>query len=254
MGKKFSRSNACAIVTGASSGIGYAIAKRLHDDGFKLAIVSRSAERIEKAAGEIGQDVLWSAVDLSHKEKAFEAIQSLAQKMGKIRLLVNNVGSIQSVSVDSPFAQAIENWDAVLIANLTSAFIVSLAALPYIESPGGRIINISSIAGLAGSSRPGGLAYSAAKAGVLGFTRCLARELGSKGITVNAIAPGLIANTDLFGGPLDPKRQREVVNETVLRRVGVPEDIAGTVAWLASADASFVTGATISVNGGWHIA
>lgn len=242
-----------AIVTGASSGIGFAIAQRLLEDGYRLGIIARQVDRLEDAAHRLGPEVIWESTDLSDRDSAYMAVQKLAKALGHVRVLVNNAGSTRSVSSVTPIQQAISDWDNVINTNLRSTFITSLATLPYLVSPGGRIINISSIAGQAGSSQPGGLAYAAAKAGVLGFTRSLARELGTKGITVNAVAPGLITNTGFFGGPLSPERLHQITAATAVGRAGEPEEIASAVSWLASSEATFITGATIAINGGWHI-
>ena len=242
-----------AIVTGASSGIGLAIAKRMLDDGYTVTIVARHEDKLKEAAHKLGGNVRWAAIDLSECDTAYVAIKELAEALGTVTVLVNNAGSTRSVSSTSTVPQAFKDWENIINTNLRSTFISSLSVIPNLASPGGRIINISSIAAQTGSRGPGGLAYAAAKAGVLGFTKSLARELGAKGITVNAIAPGLVKNTGFFGAPLPPERIRLVSQQTPLGRAGEPEEIAAAVSWLASSESSFITGATISVNGGWHI-
>ena len=126
-----------------------------------------------------------------------------------------------------------------------------MSAAPHLSRPGGRIVNVSSIAAFMGGSAPGALAYASAKAGVLGLTYALARELSPQGITVNAIAPGLVLNTGFFGGPLPEERLEATIAQTPVGRAGCPEDVAAAVHYLASPQASFVTGEVLNVNDGW---
>ena len=218
-----------------------------------MAIIGRDSERARRAANEIAADSIWQRGDLHLREEVERAIAAIAKELGRIDVLVNNAGSTRPVSADMPLQQAERDFVEVLDANLRSTFLVSLATLPHLRAPGGRVINISSIAAQTGSSRPGGLAYAAAKAGVQGFTLSLARELAPRGITVNAVAPGFIANTRFFGEALPEQRLREIVSETPLERAGAPDDVANAVTWLAAANTSFVTGSVVSVNGGWRI-
>ncbi|WP_132531890.1 SDR family oxidoreductase, partial [Pseudomonas aeruginosa] len=168
-------------------------------------------------------------------------------------VLVNNAGFTRKIAATTPLAEAEREWDALLDGNLKSAFLMSLAVLPHFAEEGGRIIHIGSIAAQTGSGSPGALGYAAAKAGLHGFGVALARELGSRGITVNSVAPGYIADTRFFPGGLDPQRVAAIVGETPLGRTGRVEDIAAAVAWLASPEAGFVTGTVVSVNGGWRV-
>lgn len=242
-----------ALVTGGSSGIGLAIARTLSAHGYHVGIIARDTQRLEQAVIEIGSDTCWYAADLSQRESAEAAIAAISTELGHIDVLVNNAGLMRAISAETPLADAEKLWDEVLDGNLKSTFLVTLASLPYLASPGGRIINISSIAAQAGSSRPGGLGYSAAKAGVQGFTLSLARELAPRGITVNAIAPGFIPDTRFFGAGVPDERVRAIVAETPVGRAGTPFDIGDAVRWLASPEASIVNGTTISVNGGWRV-
>ncbi|MGU2195685.1 SDR family NAD(P)-dependent oxidoreductase [Pseudomonas aeruginosa] len=241
-----------ALVTGGSSGIGLAIARRLRQQGYRIALVARDSQRLQRAAAELG-GVPWMATDLSRRE----AVEAVAAWVGDtfqgLDVLVNNAGFTRKIAATTPLAEAEREWDALLDGNLKSAFLMSLAVLPHFAEEGGRIIHIGSIAAQTGSGSPGALGYAAAKAGLHGFGVALARELGSRGITVNSVAPGYIADTRFFPGGLDPQRVAAIVGETPLGRTGRVEDIAAAVAWLASPEAGFVTGTVVSVNGGWRV-
>ncbi len=242
------------VVTGGSSGIGLAIAQRLRQEGYRVGLVARHSDRLRQVASSIANDTVWQPADLGVRSEAQAAISALAQDLGGIDVLVNCAGSTTAVRADSPLEEAEHAWDDVIAANLKSTFLATLAALSYLRRPGGRVINIGSIAAQSGSSRPGGLAYAAAKAGVQGLTASLAREVAAQGITVNTIAPGLIEGTEFFGTAGIPSaRLGEIVHEIPVGRPGHPTDVAAAVAWLASKDASFITGATVPVNGGWRI-
>jgi 3-oxoacyl-[acyl-carrier protein] reductase len=242
-----------AIVTGSSSGIGLAIAKRLASEGYRVAIVGRDSERARHAADQVAAGSIWQSGDLRLRADVERVVAAIVKEFGRVDVLVNNAGSTQPVSADMPLQQAELAFEQVLDANLKSTFLISLATLPHLSAPGARVINISSIAAQAGSSRPGGLAYAAAKAGIQGFTLSLARELAPRGITVNAVAPGFIASTRFFGDGIPNQRLREIVSETPLNRAGAPDDVANAVTWLAAANTSFVTGSVVSVNGGWRV-
>ncbi|WP_246679987.1 SDR family oxidoreductase [Mesorhizobium sp. B1-1-9] len=173
-------------------------------------------------------------------------------QLNKVDVLVNAAGFTRSVSLSTPIEEAEADWDALVDANLKGSFLMAHVAAPLLASPGGRVINIGSIGAQTGGSRPGSLAYAAAKSGLHGLTYALARELAPRAITANAVAPGFISDTGFTGGwPQD--RIAAIVAETPMARPGTPADIAGAVLWLASEAGSFVTGAVIPVNGGWRI-
>ncbi|WGY71569.1 SDR family oxidoreductase [Burkholderia cepacia] len=243
-----------AIVTGGSSGIGFAIASRLVEDGYRVAIVGRDVARLEAAVTRLGGAAIGQAGDLSVRREAEAAVAAIIARWPRIDVLVNNAGLTGRVGADTGADEAEDVWGTLLDANLKSLFLTTMAVLPHLAGRAARIVNIGSIAARAGSLLPGGLAYAAAKAGVEGFTVALARELGPRGATVNTVAPGYIADTRFFGdGGVAPAIAATIREQTPAGRAGHPDDIADAVAWLAGPRASFVTGATIAVNGGWRV-
>jgi 3-oxoacyl-[acyl-carrier protein] reductase len=240
-----------AIVTGGSSGIGAAIARALSEHGAQVGLIARREERLHETESELPGRTVSRAADVSDREAIHAAVGELAEELGGLDILVNNAGVGDYVFTDTDAEEAEEIWDRVIDADLKGVFLTAHAAAPHLSRPGGRIINVSSIAALTGGSQPGSLAYAAAKSGVIGLTYALARELGPQGITANAIAPGFVPTTDFFGGKVDEERIRAVSEQTPLGRPGQPEDVAGAAVYLASDAASFVTGQIIQVNGGW---
>jgi 3-oxoacyl-[acyl-carrier protein] reductase len=237
------------IVTGGGTGMGRAIAEAFARAGEQVVILGRREEVLRNTAQAIG--AAWRRADVSHREEVLAAVSWMAQEFGRIDVLVNNAGFVRGLSATMPLEEAERVWEEELGTNLKGAFLMSLAVAPHLKRPGGRIVNISSIAAYTGGSRGGAIGYAAAKAGLHGLTMGLARELSSQGITVNAVAPGLVAETEFFGGPLSEERLRAVAGQVPAGRPGKPEDVAAAVLFLASPEAAYITGEVLNVNGGW---
>jgi 3-oxoacyl-[acyl-carrier protein] reductase len=236
------------IVTGGSTGIGRAIASAFVNAGDHVVIIGRRLDTLQMAANDIGAS--YQQADVSQRQQVITAVQNILDQYGTIDVLINNAGFVQGVLTTMPIEEAEQAWDDQINTNLKGAFLMSIAAAPHLRRPGGRIINISSIAAFTGGSRAGSTGYAASKAGLHGLTYGLARELSSQGITVNAIAPGFIAHTEFTGGWSD-ERVAGIVAQTPAGRPGSPDDIAASALYLASPAASFVTGQILNVNGGW---
>jgi 3-oxoacyl-[acyl-carrier protein] reductase len=239
------------FITGGNSGMGQAIATAFAHKNAHVVIIGRTEETLRATAESLGPRTLWYQADVTDGDQLRAVVSDVLKQRKRIDVLVNAAGFIKTVDTSMPFEQAEQMWDAVVDANLKGSFLTSLAVAPHLTRPGGRIINISSIAAFTGGSGTGAAAYAAAKAGVLGLTYALARELGPQGITVNAIAPGFVPETRFFGGEVTEERIRNVVSQTPMRRVGHTEDIAAAALYLAAPEASFVTGEVLNVNGGW---
>lgn len=233
-----------AIVTGAARGIGKAIAGRLAREGANVAGLDIDEAELRTTMAEIDGHAV--TANLRDPEAVDAAVQHAVEALGGLSIVVNNAGVARDAVVSE---LTLEDWDTVLELDLRSYFLMTKAALPALKETAraGRIINISSRAYL---GNPGQANYSAAKAGVIGLTRALALELGRDQITVNAIAPGMIDTAFVRSHPKADAIIERAVKSTPLRRLGLPEDIAGAAAFLASDDAGYVTGDVLHVTGG----
>ena len=237
-----------AIVTGGTRGIGLAVAKRLVADGYDVLLTYKGdAESAAAAKSEVSNNsrqVEVIAADSSTADGAGVAIEAAMQQLGRLDVLVNNAGITRDTLL---MRMNDDDWDEVLTTNLKGAFLTSKAAIrPMLRQRSGRIVNITSVVGQVGNA--GQANYAAAKAGLIGFTKSLAKEVGSRGITVNAIAPGFIDTRMTAGLPDETKSA--ILERTPLNRFGTPEDVAGAAAFLIGPDASFITGHTLTVDGG----
>jgi len=237
-----------AVVTGASRGIGRAIAERLASEGAKVVVNHRAsaeqAEEVVKAIREQGGEAVAMQADVSDFQQAHELMQAITKEFGRIDVLVNNAGTTRDTLL---MMMKESDWDLVIDTNLKSVFNCCKAvARSMVRQRSGRIINITSVAGLAGN--PGQTNYAASKAGIVGFTKSLAKELGTRHITVNAVAPGFVPTALTNSLPEDLKQA--AIEHTPLGRFGEPEEIAAAVAFFASDEAGFITGQVLSVDGG----
>jgi 3-oxoacyl-[acyl-carrier protein] reductase len=242
-----SLSQRVAFVTGASQGIGRTCALRLAKDGATVALAARSKEKLEELVNEItaaGGKASAFALDVAEEEQVKPAIRTAIAQFGKIDILVNNAGITRDQLV---MRMKRADWDAVLQTNLTSAYLCIQNVIPsMLKQRWGRIINISSVFGQMGQA--GQANYAASKAGLIGLTMAIAREVGSRNITCNAIAPGFIETA--MTAVLSEEFKQSAVKQIPLGRVGTTEDVAGAVAFLASDEASYITGHVLNVNGG----
>jgi 3-oxoacyl-[acyl-carrier protein] reductase len=236
-----------AVVTGAGRGIGRAIALKFASEGADVVCVSRTQENSEKVAVEIralGRKAWAFAVDVADAAAVSAAAEKILAECGKVDILINNAG----VTRDGLLMRMSDaDWDAVLDTNLKGAFLVTKAfTRAFVKQRSGRIINISSVIGLIGN--PGQCNYAASKAGLIGFTQSVARELASRGITVNAIAPGFI-ETDMTS-ELKPEVREAILKQIPLGCFGQADDIAGAALFLASPASRYITGQVLTVDGG----
>lgn len=240
-----------ALVTGGSRGIGRAIAEHLGATGHRVAVNYHSspgaAEDVVAAITAGGGEAVAVGADVADPDAITAMVAEVAERLGPVDVLVNNAGITRDGLV---MRMGIEDWDDVLATNLRSAFLCTKAALRgMLRAKWGRIVNIASVSGIAGN--PGQANYAAAKAGLIGFTKSVAKEVGSRGITVNAVAPGFI-DTDMTADLGDAVREAAIPQIT-LGRFGTPQEIASAVGYLASDTASYVTGQVIVVDGGMVI-
>jgi 3-oxoacyl-[acyl-carrier protein] reductase len=239
-----------ALVTGASRGIGRVIAQTLAEAGATVVLGARDAARLAEVVREIeagGGRALAVSLDVAEKASVEAALGGLLAAHGRLDVLVNNAGITRDNLL---LRMRVEEWNDVLATNLTGAFLCTQVALkPMLKQRSGRIVNVTSVVGLTGNA--GQANYAASKAGLVGFTKSVAREVASRGITVNAVAPGFI-ETDMTAAMTDKAREA-VLSAIPLGRVGEARDVAAAVAFLASDAAGYVTGQVLAVDGGFHM-
>lgn len=240
----FDLSGKCALVTGASGGIGGAIAKALHGAGATVGLSGTRVDPLEALAAELGERAVVLPCNLSDPEAVDALPKQAIEAMGALDILVNNAG----ITRDQIFMRMSDDeWQSVLDVNLTSAMRLCRGVMrPMMKARWGRIINISSIVGAIGN--PGQANYAASKAGMIGMSKSLAYEVASRGITVNAVAPGFI--TTPMTDKLTDDQKTALLSQIPAGRMGEPSEIAAAVAYLASTQAGYVTGTTLHVNGG----
>ena len=233
-----------ALVTGASGGLGGAIARALHKQGATVALSGTRREALEAVAAELGERTHVLTCDLSDSAAVEALLPAAEAALGQLDILVNNAG----VTRDNLFMRMKDaEWDQVIAVNLTAAFRLSRAAVKgMMRRRHGRIISVTSIVGVTGN--PGQGNYAAAKAGLIGMSKALAAEVASRGITVNCIAPGFIASP--MTDALNDKQKEAILANVPMGRLGVGDDIGAAAVYLASAEASYITGQTLHVNGG----
>ena len=239
-----------ALVTGAGRGIGRAIALALAHKGFTVGVNDVDAAAASAVCAEIatlGGKATTHVADMGNPEAITAMVAAFVAQHGHITALVNNAGILRTSSFwDIP----VEEWDLVMQVNLRSVFIACKAAFPYMKQAGyGKIVNMASVAGMLGGGILGNAAYAASKAGVIAFTKGVAREAGPLGIRANVIAPAL-TDTEMTCG-LDPEKRQGIIRQVPLGRAGLPEDIANAVVFLASPESDFISGETLIVDGGF---
>jgi len=242
--------NRIAFITGASRGIGRACALALSAAGARVAVAARNIEQLEALAAEIraaGREAFVVAIDLGSADSIKEAFAKTAKDLGTVTILVNNAGLTKD---GLAVRMKKDDWDVVISTNLTGTFLASQQVLQgMMRERWGRIINIASVVGEMGN--PGQANYVASKAGIIGLTKSLAQEMGSRNITVNAVAPGFVS-TDMTQG-LSEELKEKMLSHIPLRRMGTPEDVAASVRFLASDEAAYITGHVLDVNGGMYM-
>jgi 3-oxoacyl-[acyl-carrier protein] reductase len=242
----FDLTDRTALVTGATGGIGGAIARAFHRQGATVLVSGRQTEKLDKLAAELGDRAQVLPCDLADRAAVAGMVDAAIGKLGRLDILVNNAG----LTIDNLFVgMKDEQWDEVIAVNLTATFMLMRAAARAMlraKTGYGRIVNITSISGVIGN--PGQGNYAASKAGMIGMSKSLAREVASRGITVNCVAPGFISTA--MTDALNEKQVNAIKEAIPAQKFGTPADVAAACVYLASQEASYMTGQTLHVNGG----
>ena len=251
MAVSFSLAGKIALVTGGSQGIGESIAKALGAAGAHVVVAARGADKaaaVAQAIAAAGGSAEALRLDVGDAASVSAGFKAVVEKHGKLDILVNNAGITDDGLI---LRMSKDSWDKVIATDLTGVFLCAQEAAKVMlkKRVAGRIVNITSVVGLMGNA--GQTNYAAAKAGVVGFTKALAREIGSRGVTVNAVAPGYIETS--MTDALNEEQKKALVSQIVLGRLGTAEDVAAAVLYLASDAAAYVTGTCLNVSGGLHI-
>lgn len=236
-----------ALITGGARGIGRSIGLRLAREGVRIVVGDLLAEEGQQTVKDVeaaGGQAMFTMLNVTDEESAKNAVDQVVERWGRIDILVNNAGITRDKLL---LRLTVQDWDAVLTVNLKGAYICSRAVLPLmLRQRWGRIVGIASVVGLVGN--PGQTNYAASKAGLIGFTKALAREVAGRNITVNAVAPGYISTHMVQS--LSEELQQAVLKQIPVSRFGTPEDVANAVAFLCSEDSSYITGHVLNVDGG----
>ena len=250
-GEKMRLKDKVTIITGAGQGIGAAYAHRLAEEGARVTIAEMNEEKAQKVANDInvkGYEAFAIKTDVSKEESTIDLARRVREKYGSIDVLINNAAVFSTVRLKQIEDISIEEWDQLMGVNLRGVFLCSKAVIPYMKAQmRGKIINISSATVFMG--KPYYIHYVTSKAGVIGFSRALARELGDWNITVNCITPGY-TKTEIPRETTTSEQEKAIISHQCIKRVGVPKDLLGIVVFLASDESDFMSGQTVNVDGG----